>query len=97
MSTVLATVETAGPCPSGSEWVPLTSIPLREPVELCRIDLPDHQAEPLLERGLLPGCQLHRVRNSPAGDPIVRVEGSLLALRRETAAQLLVQATPQTR
>ncbi len=69
----------------------LDDIALREVVELVRIDLPADEVEPLLERGILPGCQLCPVRMSPAGDPIVMVEGSLLALRRETACCLCVK------
>jgi Fe2+ transport system protein FeoA len=69
----------------------LADIPLREMVELVRIDLPPEQMEPLLERGVLPGCQLCPVRRSPAGDPIVMVDGSLLAIRREMAGCLCVR------
>ena len=65
--------------------------PLHRAVELERIDAPSDEVEPLLERGILPGCRLRRVRNSPAGDPIISVEGTLLALRRESAAQLFVR------
>ncbi|MEO2124338.1 MAG: FeoA family protein [bacterium] len=69
----------------------LGDIPLSQTVELVRIDLPAEQAEPLLERGVLPGCRICPVRSSPAGDPIVSVDGSLLALRRETANCLCVR------
>lgn len=69
----------------------LTDIPLREEVELVRIDLPMEQMEPLLERGMLPGCRLCPVRRSPFGDPIVRVDGSLIAIRREMAGCLWVR------
>lgn len=70
----------------------LADVPLREVVELIRIDLPEDELEPLLERGVLPGCRLCPVRRSPSGDPIIRVDGSLLALRRETAGCLCVRA-----
>ena len=56
-----------------------------------RIDLPVEQMEPLLERGILPGCRLCPVRFSPSGDPIVLVDGVLLALRKETAGCLCVR------
>ena len=56
-----------------------------------RIDLPADQMEPLLERGVLPGCQLCPVRRSPSGDPIVMVEGTLLAIRQEVARCLCVR------
>ena len=68
----------------------LSEVALREEVELTWIDLPSEQAEPLLERGLLPGCRICPIRMSPAGDPIVMVDGSLIALRRETARCLCV-------
>ncbi|NNF11681.1 MAG: ferrous iron transport protein A [Gemmatimonadetes bacterium] len=69
----------------------LGDVPLRQEVELISIDLPADQAEPLLERGVLPGCRICPVRSSPGGDPIVSVDGSLIALRRETAACLCVR------
>ena len=69
----------------------LADVGLREVVELVRIDLPDDELEPLLERGVLPGCQLCPIRRSPAGDPIVRIEGNVLALRREMAGCLCVK------
>jgi Fe2+ transport system protein FeoA len=73
------------------EELRLADIPLRETVELVRIDLPPDQMEALLERGVLPGCQLCPVRRSPSGDPIVMVDGSLLAIRREMAGCLCVK------
>lgn len=73
----------------------LPSIPLRQTVELVHIDLPAELAEPLLERGVLPGCRICPVRSSPSGDPIVSVDGSLLALRRETASCLCVRLVTQ--
>lgn len=69
----------------------LGDIPLKQTVELTHIDLPAEEMEPLLERGVLPGCRICPVRSSPSGDPIVSVDGSLLALRRETAACLCVR------
>jgi len=69
----------------------LGDIPLQQTVELTHIDLPADEMEPLLERGVLPGCRICPVRSSPSGDPIVSIDGSLLALRRETAACLCVR------
>jgi Fe2+ transport system protein FeoA len=73
----------------------LADVPLQHTVELVHIDLPVDQAEPLLERGVLPGCRICPVRLSPAGDPIVSVDGSLLAIRRETADCLCVRLITQ--
>jgi Fe2+ transport system protein FeoA len=69
----------------------LGQIPLRETVELIRIDLPSEEMEPLLELGLLPGCRLCPVRRSLFGDPVLMVDGALIALRRETAGCLCVR------
>lgn len=69
----------------------LVDVPLRQRVELVRIDLPNDELEPLLERGVLPGCELCPVRRSPSGDPIITVDGTLLALRREMAGCLCVR------
>ncbi|HEX2165988.1 MAG TPA: FeoA domain-containing protein [Longimicrobiales bacterium] len=69
----------------------LAEVPLREMVELVRIDLPADQLEPLLELGLLPGCQVCPVRRSLFGDPVLMVDGSLIALRREMAGCLCVR------
>ena len=75
----------------------LAEIPLREMVELVRIDLPADELEPLLELGLLPGCQLCPVRRSLFGDPVLMVDGALIALRREMAGCLCVRrAEPAT-
>jgi Fe2+ transport system protein FeoA len=77
--------------PNTADELRLADVPLREMVELVRIDLPPDQMEPLLERGVLPGCQICPVRRSPAGDSIVMVDGSLLAIRREMAGCLCVR------
>ena len=74
-----------------SEDLRLGDIPMQQEVELVSLDMPDELAEPLLERGVLPGCRICPVRSSPGGDPIVSINGSLLALRRETAACLCVK------
>jgi Fe2+ transport system protein FeoA len=69
----------------------LADVPLRQTVELVRIDLPADELEPLLERGILPGCLLCPVRRSVFGDPVLLVEGTLIALRREMAGCLCVR------
>jgi Fe2+ transport system protein FeoA len=77
--------------------VRMGEVPLREMVELVRIDLPADEMEPLLELGLLPGCQLCPVRRSLFGDPVLLVDGALIALRREMASCLCVRrAGPAT-
>lgn len=69
----------------------LGEVPLRRTVELVRIDLPTDTMVPLLERGIVPGCRMCPLRQSPSGDPILLVDGVVLALRREMAACLCVR------
>lgn len=73
----------------------LGQVPMRQVVELVSIDLPADQAEPLFERGILPGCRICPIRRSPSGDPIVEIDGALLALRKETAECLCVRLINQ--
>lgn len=69
----------------------LVDIEFDQVVELVKIDLPDEQLLPLLELGIMPGCHLCPVRHSPSGDPIVMVDGTMLALRRSVADCLCVK------
>lgn len=80
----------AGPAGAVTE-LSLAQVGLSQEVELVRIDLPVEEMEPLLERGILPGCRICPVRFSPSGDPIILVDGVLLALRKETAGCLCVR------
>ena len=59
---------------------------------LERIDLPADVAQRLMELGFLPGVPITRARSAPGGDPrVFRVDGSEIALRRETAARLFLR------
>ena len=60
-------------------------------VELVRIDLPEAEAAPLLDSGIVPGCFLCRLLTSPSGDPVLSADGICFALRRETARCLRVK------
>lgn len=69
----------------------LRDVDIDEEVEVVRFELPIHQAEALMERGIFPGCRLCPVRKSPSGDPIVMVDGVMLALRHEVAGCVCVK------
>ena len=57
-----------------------------------RIDLPDEDARRLMELGFLPGARVVAGASAPGGDPrVFQVDGSEIALRRETARRLTVQ------
>jgi ferrous iron transport protein A len=59
---------------------------------LDHIDLPADFATRLMELGFLPGMSVTVARSAPGGDPrVFRVDGSEVALRRETAVHLLVK------
>lgn len=60
---------------------------------LERIDLPPDVAQRLMELGFLPGTPVTRALSAPGGDPrVFRVDGSEIALRRETAARLILRS-----
>ena len=59
---------------------------------LDRIDLPTEDARRLMELGFLPGMRITAGRSAPGGDPqVFQVDGSEIALRRETARRLKVR------
>jgi ferrous iron transport protein A len=63
-----------------------------ESAVLDHIDLEEHEARRLMELGFLPGHTVTAAHSAPGGDPrVFRVDGSEVALRRDTARRLLVQ------
>ena len=59
---------------------------------LDRIDLPEDVAQRLMHLGFLPGLPVEAARSAPLGDPrVFRVDGSEVALRRETAARMILR------
>jgi ferrous iron transport protein A len=56
------------------------------------INLPPEDARRLMELGFLPGMQITAGRSAPGGDPrVFQVDGSEIALRRETARRLTIR------
>ena len=71
------------------QWNTTTDIPW---ADLDRIDLPADFATRLMELGFLPGSSVTAARCAPGGDPrVFRVDGSEVALRKDTAARLLLK------
>ena len=59
---------------------------------LQQIDLPGDDARRLMEMGFLPGMRIVAGSSAPGGDPrVFQVDGSEVALRRETAKLLKVR------
>ncbi len=78
-----------------SSLKPLTLVELQEGESgiLERLDVPDKVARRLMELGFLPGYTVIAGRSAPSGDPrVFRVDGSEVALRKETAAQICLQS-----
>ncbi len=70
----------------------LTELKPGEAGVLERLDLPEHDAQRLMEMGFIPGHSVTRGLSAPGGDPrVFRVDGSEVALRRETARRLLLR------
>jgi ferrous iron transport protein A len=56
------------------------------------IQLPHDLATRLMELGFIPGSSVTASRCAPGGDPrVFRVDGCEIALRRDTAAQLILK------
>ena len=63
-----------------------------EPGTLDRLDLPEDVARRLMELGFLPGQVVVPAGSAPGGEPrVYRVDGSEIALRRETASRLILR------
>lgn len=59
---------------------------------LEKIDLPREDARRLMELGFLPGARITAGLSAPGGDPqVFQVDGSEIALRRETARRLQIR------
>jgi ferrous iron transport protein A len=70
----------------------LTELKPGEEGVLEKLDLPDEDAQRLMEMGFVPGHSVTRGLSAPGGDPrVFRVDGSEVALRRETARRLILK------
>ena len=75
------------------ELLPATLLDLRrgDAAILDTIDLPGEDARRLMELGFLPGTRITAGLSAPGGDPrVFQVDGSEIALRRETARRMSV-------
>jgi ferrous iron transport protein A len=78
--------------PEGAFRRTLAQLPEGEAGVLDRLDLPDDIARRLMELGFLPGHIIIPARSAPGGEPrVYRVDGSEVALRRETASHLILR------
>lgn len=69
----------------------LSELALGEEAVVETVDLPGPAGRRLMELGFLPGNRVRASAQAPGGDPLVfGVDGTLVALRRETAEFLTV-------
>jgi len=77
---------------AGHAGHPITTLRRGESGILDRIELPEYDARRLMEMGFLPGHTVVPARSAPGGDPrVYQVDGSEIALRRETARHLILR------
>jgi ferrous iron transport protein A len=70
----------------------LTELKPGEAGVLAKLDLPEDDAQRLMELGFVPGHSVTRGLSAPGGDPrVFRIDGSEVALRRETALRLILR------
>jgi len=70
----------------------LAELPEDQQATLDRIELPEEFAGRLMELGFIPGAIISAAKAAPGGDPrVFRVDGSEIALRRETAQRLMLR------
>ena len=59
---------------------------------LDKLDVEEREARRLMEMGFVPGHSITAAHSAPGGDPqVFQVDGSEVALRRETARRLLIR------
>ena len=76
----------------GSTFASLSELRAGESAILDHFDLPADEARRLMEVGFVPGILVAAARSAPGGDPrVYRVDGSEIAMRRETASRLRVR------
>jgi ferrous iron transport protein A len=78
--------------PNGAFTRTLAQLSEGEAGVLDRLELPDDIARRLMELGFLPGHIIVPARSAPGGEPrVYRVDGSEVALRKETASHLILR------
>lgn len=72
--------------------IPLAELKQGQHGVLERLELPEPTARRLMELGFVPGHTISAASSAPGGDPrVFRVDGSEIALRRETSRYLFVR------
>jgi Fe2+ transport system protein FeoA len=74
----------------------LAELSIGESAILSDFLLPDDISHRLMQMGMIPGCAVLAAHQAPAGDPVVyRVDGTEIALRRETSSRIRILPLPE--
>jgi ferrous iron transport protein A len=85
-------LQLSGNCVSDGPMLTLVDLRRGEVGVVDRLDLPPDDARRLMELGFLPGTRVTAGQSAPGGDPrVFQVDGSEIALRRETAMFLKIR------
>jgi ferrous iron transport protein A len=85
-------LQLSGNCDLGGPLSTLVDLRRGEAGVVDRLDLPADDARRLMELGFLPGTRVTAGQSAPGGDPrVFQVDGSEIALRRETAKLLKIR------
>ena len=85
-------LQLSGNCIPGGPLITLVDLRRGEVGVVDRLDLPADDARRLMELGFLPGTRVTAGQSAPGGDPrVFQVDGSEIALRRETAKFLKIR------
>ena len=72
--------------------VSLADLKRHQEATVEQIDLPVDLSTRLMDMGFVPGTVVSAVQSAPGGDPrVFRIDGTDIALRRETARHILVR------
>jgi len=79
------------------EFVLLSELRRGEQGIVEEVDLPEAEARRLMELGFTPGSRITAALAAPGGDPrVFQVDGTEIAVRRETAAHVKVRPVHET-
>lgn len=80
---------------SGEKSDPLADVSPGSVCQIVSLELNGLLRRRILDLGIIPGTLIRCIRRGPSGDPTAyQVRDTLIALRREDAAQILVKKVP---
>lgn len=73
--------------------IPLSSLPLGKKARVKALTSNGISRRRLLDLGLISDTEVEALQKSPSGDPVAyQIRGAVIALRREEASRILVEA-----